>query len=294
MMRHIRSLWAAREVIEHLVRREVKVRYKGSVLGFFWSFLRPLFIMMILTVVFVFLAFRVDIPYVIPCRLAGGWTGGSYPVFLLVALIPWFFTIGALHDAVGSLIGNASIIRKVSIPGEIFPLSAVLANLVNFFFSLCVLLPVVFLIFEVPLQRYLLLLPILVTIQLFMTIGFAYILALGNVFFRDVGIIFDLIAMIWFYLTPIFYPLSYVQQNFAVRMEWVTSAYLLNPMTVLVHAYRWILLHGVARTEAASGAGLTPWQLGIAGTSLIVWTVAFLGVGLWLFRVYRHQIPDEL
>ena len=278
----------------HLVWREVKVRYKASVLGFFWSFLRPLMIMLILTVVFAFLAFRLVIPYEIPCRLAGGWTGGSYPVFLLVALIPWFFTVGALNDAVGSLTGNAALIRKVAVPAEVYPLSAVLSNLVNYFFSLLVLLPVLWIAFEIPLHGFLLLLPPLILVQLLMTLGLAMVLSLGNVFFRDVGIIFELVSMVWFYLTPIFYPLSYVQERFASKLEWVPLVYLLNPMTVLVHAYRWIVLHNAPIGHPEKVLPWTPAQLAVGIGSVTFWSLLALAAGIGLFNRYRLQIADEL
>jgi ABC-type polysaccharide/polyol phosphate export permease len=85
--------------------------------------------------------------------------GGSFPIFLLVALIPWFFTIGSLNDSAGALLNNASLIRKVTVPLEIFPLATVLPNLVNFFFSLALLLPVLFLVFRIEIRAGLLLLP---------------------------------------------------------------------------------------------------------------------------------------
>jgi len=293
MIGYLRGLWAAREVIDHLVRREIKVRYKASVLGFFWSFLRPLMIMLILTVVFSFLL-RFPVAYEIPCRLAGGWTGGSYPIFLLVALIPWFFTIGALNDSVGSLVQNASLIRKVSVPGEVFPLSTVLANLVNFFFSLMVLLPALLLLFEIPIQGYLLLLPLLIAVQLLMTIGIAFVLSVGNVFFRDVALIFELASMMWFYLTPVFYPLSMVQERLPEHSRWVVTVFMLNPMAVLVQAYRWVILQGAPVGDSGKLVVLTPGQLALGVASVAFWSILMLGIGLWLFSRYRRQIPDEL
>ncbi len=292
-MAYLRTLWAAREVIDHLVRREVKVRYKASFLGFFWSFLRPLLIMLILTIVFSFLL-RFPIAYEIPCRLADGWTKGSYSIFLLVALIPWFFTLGALNDSVGSLVGNASLIRKVAIPGEVFPLSSVLANLVNFFLSLAVLLPVLFLVFKISLHGYLLLLPLLIAVQLLMAVGLAFILSVGNVFFRDVTLIFELVSMMWFYLTPIFYPLSLVQEKLPEHKELIVSVFMLNPMTPLVHAYRWLILQGAPVGNPERVVSLSSGQLALGTASVIFWTVLSLSVGIWLFNRFRHQIPDEL
>lgn len=292
-MTYLRTLWAARDVLRQLVAREVKLRYKASFLGFFWSFLRPLTIMFILTIVFSFLL-RFDIAYEIPCRFAGGWTGGSFPIFLLVALIPWFFTIGSLNDSVGSLLNNASLIRKVAVPLEVFPLASVLANLVNFFFSLLVLLPVLFLAFRIEIRVGLLLLPLLILVQLCLTLGIACLFAVGNVFFRDVGIILEFIGMIWFYLTPIFYPLSYVQGRFDSRVEWVTLAYLMNPMTVLVRGYRWVLLQGAPVGRPDLSIPFTFQQLAVGLAALAIWTLLAMAAGIGLFHRYRRQIPDEL
>jgi ABC-2 type transport system permease protein len=292
-MTYFHSLWGAREVLRQLVARDVKLRYKASLLGFFWSFLRPLTIMFILTIVFSFLL-RFEIAYEIPVRFAGEWTNGSFPIFLLVALIPWFFTIGSLNDSVGSLLNNASLIRKVSVPLEIFPLASVLANLVNFFFSLLVFLPVLFLVFRIEIRAGLLLLPVLIVIQLLLTLGIACIFAIGNVFFRDVGIILEFIGMIWFYLTPIFYPLSYVQGRFDSQVEWVTLAYLLNPMTVLVRGYRWALLQGAPIGHPELLIPFTSRQLMVGISALAAWTLLTLAAAMILFHRYRRRIPDEL
>jgi len=278
-----------REIIRHLVRREIKVRYKASVLGFFWSFLRPVFLLLILSVVFS-LVLRFEVDYEIPCRFAKGWTGGTYPVFLLVALIPWLFTIGALNDAVGSLVGNAPLIQKVAIRTEVFPLSSVLSNLVNLFFSLLIFLPALFLFFEIPLQRSLLLFPVLILVQFLLTLGLAYVLALGNVFFRDVGILFEFVGMAWFYFTPIFYPFSYVLDHLASETGWVVGLYLINPMTILVYGYRWVFLSGLE----SKAADLSSSQIGYGILSLALWTLAALFAGVILFNRHRNQIADEL
>ncbi|HEQ60058.1 MAG TPA: ABC transporter permease [Firmicutes bacterium] len=292
-MAYLRALWGAREIIEHLVRRELRVRYKASVLGFFWSFLRPLLIMLILTVVFSFLL-RFPIDYEIPCRLGAGWTGGSYPIFLLVALIPWFFTVGALNDSVGALVHNAPLIRKVALPGEVFPLASVLANLVNFFLSLAILLPVLFVLFEIRLHGYLLLLPLLVAVQLLMTVGIAFILSVGNVFFRDVTLIFELVSMMWFYLTPIFYPLSMIQERLPEREGLIISIFMLNPMTPLVQAYRWVLLRGAPVGAPERVVSLSAGQMALGAASVVFWTGVALALGVWLFRRFWRRIPDEL
>ena len=290
---YFQKLWKSREVLHHLVRRDIKLRYKASVLGFFWSFLRPLMIMMILTVVFSVLL-RFEIAYEIPCRFAGGATQGSFAIFLLVALIPWFFTIGSLNDATGSLLSNAPLIRKVAVPIEVFPLSSVLANLVNFFFSLMVLLPLLFLFFKIPVGRSILLLPVLIGVQFLLTLGIAMVFSLGNVFFRDVGIIVEFVGMMWFYLTPIFYPLSYVQNRFGEKMEWVTLAYLLNPMTVIVRGYRWAILQSAQMGHPERYIPFTSGELTFGIASVAIWTTIFLVFSIGLFCLYRRRIPDEL
>jgi lipopolysaccharide transport system permease protein len=280
-------------VLSHLVRREVKLRYKASVIGFFWSFLRPLSMMIILSLVFSVLL-RFPIPYELSLRWDAGWTRASYPIFLLVGLLPWIFTINSLNDAVYSMLNNAALIRKVSMPSEIFPMASVLANLVNFFFSMAVFLPILFFLFSVPVHWGLCLLPFVLLVQFILTLGIAFIISLGNCFFRDVSLIFEQVGMMWFYLTPVFYPFEYVLHRFMGQREWVSWIYLANPMASLVQLYRWILLRGSWGESPPPWAAWTTGQWIAAGVGFTLWPTLAICIGIGLFQKYRKTIPDEL
>ncbi|MBU0495905.1 MAG: ABC transporter permease [Chloroflexi bacterium] len=233
MMGQLRELFHYRELVRNLVTRDLKVRYRNSVLGFLWSLVNPLLMMAVFTVVFTVLAGDANIP--------------NYPLFILCALLPWNFFSGSAMGSVGSIVGNSHLINKIYFPREILPLSTVLANLVNFLLALIPLFALMVL-FQGPITGYLLLLPVVMAVQLAFTLGVAFFLACLNVFFRDTGVIMDVVLFAWFFLTPVFYPMQRLPQSYifmGMAFDIQRVMYIVNPMASIIATYRSLLYYGV-------------------------------------------------
>jgi len=203
------------------------VRYKRSALGFAWSFLNPLLMMLVFTVVFM---------VVKPMGV------GNYPLFVLTGLLAWNFTAGSLSGAVRSITSNASLIDKIYFPREVLPLAVVLANLVNFLFSLAVFLPLAFL-FGVRFGWWALALPVVIGVQVLLVCGLALIVAALNVYYRDAEAVLDVALTAWFFLTPVFWQLELLHNYPILGVDVWRLEYMLNPMATLVTDYRYILLY---------------------------------------------------
>jgi lipopolysaccharide transport system permease protein len=265
----LRELWQYRELIRNLVVRDLKVRYKNSVLGVAWSWLSPLLMMIVYTVFFTILRRNDNFPY--------------YPVFLLCGLLPWNFFVDSTLQATGSIIGNAHLIKKVYFPREVLPISTVLSNLVSFLIALPVFFLLAF-ISGAPLSWWVLLMPITLLIQLVFTLGSAFILATLNVFYRDTRHLLGVAVQAWFFLTPVIYPISIVPKEKSIwgitfnPQLWLRR---LNPMASIVASYRDLLYWG-------EPTGLD-FLLRTAVTALLVFAV-----GYWMFLRYSPRFGEEV
>ena len=231
MQARIVELIEYRELIRNLVVRDLKVRYKNSVLGILWSLLNPLLMMTVFTVVF-----TVMMPSNIP----------DFPVFVLCGLLPWNFFSASMTAATGSIVENAPLVKKVYFPREVLPLSVVLSNLVNFLIALIVLFAMI-MVFRVRLTAWVLLLPLIILIQVMFTAGMAFFLSTLNVFYRDTKIIVEVLMMAWFFVTPVFYPIKNLPHNYmlwGINVDVWRWIRILNPMASLVAAYRDVLFWG--------------------------------------------------
>lgn len=252
------ELFTHREILKNLVLRNLRVRYKGSTLGFLWTFLNPLLTMLIFYIVF---------SKIIKINIE------QYPLFLLSALLPWTFFSSSLTDAAHSIINNANLVKKIYFPREILPLSYVLSNFINFLFSLAVLLPIL-IVFRAGGLRFIYFLPAILILHLIFTIGLALFLSCANVYFRDVSHFLGIILMFWFYLTPVFYSLDMVPQN-------LRSIYILNPIASLITIYRNVLFEG--KTPSAINLSI----------SVLIFTITLL-FGYFVFRRYEPDFPKEV
>lgn len=235
-------------LIWQLVVRDFKVRYKRSLLGVIWSFLNPLLTMVVQYLVFSQL-FRSDIE--------------NYPVYLLSGLVIFNFFNEGVGQALGSIVGNASLITKVYIPKYIYPVSRVLSSGINLLMSLLPLMLAAVFTGERICKAYLLLPYILACVMVF-TMGLGMVLAAGMTFFRDVQFLWGIISMLWMYLTPLFYPVSIVPQAFR-------GIILHNPMYIFVSAVREIVL----------GAG-APRPMVFAQCTLVA--LAMFAIGSFVFQ----------
>lgn len=268
-------------LVRHLVARDLKARYKVSVLGFFWSLLKPLFMIAIFTVVFDrFLRFGIS------------YEGLHYSVFLLCGILPWTFFAEGVVESTNCMIANANLIRKVYIPRYAFPVSSVLSKLVNFLLALLVLLPVVFIFGGVKPTWYLVFFPAIVMVQLLLILGLGFFLSLGNVYFRDLTILVDVIVMAWFYLTPVFYPLRLAWDKLGAY-PLLRFLYMANPMNSIIYCYRRVLLHSVPQS-AEYPLPITDLQAAkyfVIGA--IISGLIFVG-GFLLFRRHQQFLEDYL
>lgn len=256
-MRQWQDLYRHRALAEILVQRELKARYRGTALGFCWSFVNPLMMMSIYVLVFHY-ALRVPMP--------------NYGAFILAGLLPWnAFTSGVLEGA-GSLLDNGNLIKKVSLPAEVFPLTCVLSNLVHLALSLPVLALVIW-GSGVPLGFASLWAPAILMVQGLYTFAFALLLSSFTVQFRDLRHILPNILMMWFYITPVIYESSMMPAAFRRYM-------VLNPLAPLVESFRNAVLH-----NRMPHVGWLALQAVVG--------VAFMAATLALFR-YRRPLYAEL
>lgn len=219
----VQELLRYHELIKNLVVRDLKLRYRSSVLGFLWCLINPLLMMTVFTVVFTVL---------LPNN-----TISKFPVFILVGLLAWNLHSTALTGALNSVVSHAHLVQQVYFPREVLPISLVLSNTVNFLFSLVALFAMM-LIYQVHLSTSLVFLPLVVLVQVIFTLGAALALAAVNVFYRDTSIIMETLLLAWFFLTPIFYRIEDVFPVYSRLM------YILNPPASIIAAYRDILYYG--------------------------------------------------
>lgn len=269
MVRRIRELWSYRELVRNLIVRDLKARYKNSVLGIAWSWVNPLLMMTVYTLVFNFLAGQSELR--------------DYPVFVLCALLPWNFFSTSVSQATSSIVAAAPLVKKVYFPREVLPISVVIGNLVNFLIAL----PVLFLLALAtgsPITGWALLLPVPILIQLCFTIGVGLITATLNVFYRDTGLIMDVLLLAWLFLTPVLYPISTVPEQHTLwgvtfnPQVWMRR---LNPMASIIASYRELLYWGVP-------TGLD-FLLRTAVTS-----VAVLIIGYLFFHRFAARFAEEV
>jgi ABC-type polysaccharide/polyol phosphate export permease len=252
----------------NLVLRDLKSRYKRSVLGFLWSLLNPLAMMIVFTVVFT---------VIMPSQIE------NYPIFLLCGLLPWNFFTGALMLSINSVAGNANLVKKVYFPREVLPISAVLANLVNFLLGLAVLFVALF-FFHGHFSPWLWLLPVVILIQTCFTLGVALFLSAINVYYRDTLMIMDVVLLAWFFLTPVVYAIGILPSEYeflGLTLDIQRLMYIVNPMASLIAAYRDLLYWGY-RTDL-------DFFLRTAVTA-----IAVLVAGYWYFVRHSHDFGEKV
>jgi ABC-type polysaccharide/polyol phosphate export permease len=269
MLAHLQELWQYRELTWSLVVRDLKGRYKSSVLGFVWSLLNPLGMMLVFTVVFTVM---------MPNQIE------RFPIFLLCGLLPWNYFTGGVMMSTNSIVGNAGLVKKVYFPREVLPIATVLSTLVNFLLSLVVLFVILF-ITHAQLSPWLWLLPIVILIETCFILGIAFILSALNVYYRDTIMIIDVVTLAWFFLTPVVYEIGFLPESYhlfgVITLDVRRLMYIVNPMASLIAAYRDLLYWGY-RTNL-------DFFLRTAVTS-----VAVMFVGYWFFLRHSGRFGEEL
>jgi lipopolysaccharide transport system permease protein len=213
----LRDIWTYRELLYFLVWRDVKVRYKQTLLGAAWAIIQPLFTMLIFSLLF--------------GKLAGIKSDGvPYPIFAYAGLLPWTFFSNAVTNSGNSLVGSANLITKVYFPRLVIPAAAVLAGLVDFFFAFLTMIALMF-YYRVSPSISLLALPVLVLLTSALALAVGMWMSALNVKYRDVRYALPFLIQLWMFASPILYPLSLVP----AKWHWLIS---LNPLTGIVEGYR--------------------------------------------------------
>lgn len=218
----LQLLFAHRELLWAWTKRELAVRYKQTGLGLAWAILQPLSMMILFSVVFT-LILEVDTE------------GAPYPVFSYTALLPWTFFTSSVSFGTQSLASNLNLVQKIYFPREVLPLAAVAAALVDFLVASTVFV-VLMLSFGVVPSWKIIVLPVVLILQIFLTIGIVLVSAAANVFYRDLRFVIPLGLQLLLYATPIIYPVSQVPEQ-------IRSFYLLNPMATFIESYRAVILY---------------------------------------------------
>jgi lipopolysaccharide transport system permease protein len=252
------AAWEYRELLYFLVWREVKVRYKQTVIGAAWAIIQPLLTMLIFTVVFSMFA-----------RIPSD--GVPYPIFAYAALLPWTYFSQALGRAGNSLVGDANLVKKVYFPRLIIPLSSITAPLVDFALSSLVLGGMLAW-YRITPRVELLALPLFLLFAIFKALGIGLFLSALNVRYRDVGHTVPFIIQIWMYASPIAYPLSLVPEKWRFL-------YSLNPIVGVVEGFRWAIL------------GQKTPDFSAIGISIMVVIIVLFG-GLVFFRRMESTFAD--
>jgi lipopolysaccharide transport system permease protein len=252
-------------LLRELVKRDFQGRYAGSLLSFLWSFVQPLWLLVLFTVVFgSILNIKVD-------RMGAG--TDNFGVFIFSGLLPWTAIQEGLMRSTTAITDNAELVKKLRFPASVLVLSVVLSALLHQAIAAGVFVVVLSVLGELSWAT-LPWLVVAVPLQVALTLGLALLLAPCHVFFRDTGQVLGMVMMAWFYLTPIVYPLSWVPKSF---VPWIEA----NPLTALVGLYRGALLG----REVELGASL--WGLVAAAAAL-------LPAGYWIFRRVEPVLVDEI
>ena len=261
MLALLRTLFRYRLLIQSLVSRELKARYRGSVLGFFWSFVNPL--LQLLTYGLVFTV-------ILPMRHSAEME--PYLLFFFCGILPWTWFQSSLVESSGILMASGNLIKKVLFPAEVLPVVTVLANLAHFVLGLPTL--IVFLAAYGRLTPWALLLPLPMLVQLVLTVGLALLLSALTVHFRDIQSILTHVLHLWFFASPVLY-------FYGNLTGWVRTVLRFNPMTHVLVSYQQILFHG----------HFDHWR-GLAGAALA--GLLALWLGAFLFDRLRDTLAEEV
>jgi lipopolysaccharide transport system permease protein len=264
MLDNLRRLLRYRGLISSLVARELKARYRGSALGFFWSFINPLMLLSIYSFVF-----KVILPGTHSKEVE------PFALFMFCGILPWTWFTSSLSEAAGSLIAGGNLIKKVLFPAEILPLVSVLANMVHFLLGLPILIAFLFYYRRWPDGLDLFWFPVTVLVQLIFTSGLALILSALTVHYRDIRDILSNVLTLWFFSTPIIY---WIKEAPGLGKRVLD----LNPMTHIIVSYQEILFF-------TGPIGHWKWLLATGAAS-----VALFLAGLWLFDRLRDSFAESV
>jgi len=262
MISKIKEIFQWRQLIFSLAFKDIKIRYRQAIGGFGWMFINPLVQMVLFIFIFKFI-FKIGIK--------------NYPLFLLSGLFPWAYLASVINDASMAIIHNSSLIKKTNFARQVLPLATVLTQSVNFIFPLIVLFIFSLISSPGPVMVFIWL-PLVILAQIILLTGLALMVSALNVEYRDVSFIINIILTVWFYVTPIVYPVGMAR---GLLSGWALRLYLANPMTGIITAYQDIFFYG-----------RVPDALSIIG--IIFVATLILGIGFWVFNRYEAKFEEAL
>ena len=257
IMKVFKELYRYRELLKNNIKKEIRGKYKGSWLGVVWTFLNPLLMLLVYSIVF---------PYILRVKVE------NYTIFMMVALVPWTFFTTAVQTGTGSVVANGNILKKVYFPREIIPISVVTSALINFLIT-SIIMVVFILVSGVGFSVHCLLFPLIVLIQYIITLAIVFVLSAITVYVRDVDHFVSIIIMLAFYVTPIVYKADMLPQKF----QWALK---INPMAQLIEAYRAVLYEHCMPDMTMLGI----W--GLIGIAMLI-------VGYLIFKKLEKQFVEE-
>ena len=253
------SLVSYRELVKNLVLRDLKLKYRGSVLGFMWSLLNPVAMIGVYTIAFTFIL-RTSVE--------------GFVFFLLLGVLAWTFFTNSAHMSAGAIVDSGEMIKSVAFPRAILPIATVIFNLAQYLLTILVFLPLMLAIHRTPPAAPMLLFPVFLGLQVFFTIGIGLMLAAGTTFFRDIRHLLEVALAVLFWLTPIVYPLVRVHDK--IRM-----LILLSPLSPFIVAYQDIFYY-------RRWPELTVWIVGVA------YSLGAFVVGAWLFLSLEDELAEQI
>ena len=223
MLSNLAKLYSYKELLYNLALREIKSKYKQTMIGIGWVVFQPLVMMLVFTAVFSYFA-KVktgDVPY---------------PLFSYCGLVVWAFFSNSVLKGMSSIISNINLVTKTYFPREILPLSAIISSFVDFLVA-CLLFLLLVIFYGIPFTGYILMVPLILIIQIILVTGLSLFLSAFNVFKRDAGYVVPIGLQVWMFLSPIVYPVNLVPENYK-------TLYMLNPVACIVEGYRSSILYG--------------------------------------------------
>ena len=238
LIKEIRDIFKWRELLWQMVGREVKARYKQSILGYFWVILNPLAQMLVMS-------FAFSIILRIPTNATANI---PYSIFLFVALLPWNLFANSLSSAANSLVSSSSLITKVYFPRTILIISTIIAKIIDFLFASIILI-IYMIVYQLPINANILWIFPIFFIQQIFTLGLSLFFAASNLIYRDIQYLLSMILLLWMYVTPVIYPADLVPEQYSLIFK-------LNPMAVIINAYRQVILGGGQPNYSSLAIGL--------------------------------------
>lgn len=258
IMNNFKELYAYREMIFSLVRKDLRTRYKGSVLGFLWTFLNPLLQLIVYSIAFAYIM-RVNLP--------------NYYIFMFVGLLPWMFFCTCVQGGAISVILNADLLKKIYFPRIVLPIATVSAAFLNMLFSMVIMFAALF-ISGIGVSEYIIYYPFYLVLLYCLGLGLSFIFSACNVYFRDLEHILGILTMSMFYVTPVIYPLDMVPDNFLPYFK-------LNPMAFIVCGFQDIFYYKRAPEIESI-------------LSIVAFSLFILMAGYIIFQKLQKRFVEEL